>query len=210
MTTRRQYGHIDSMAGRRPLSELVIRLLPLDFVAHWGRCGMTADYMAHFFAYSFENTSVVQNMMSTILNELVENIVKFSADKRREVSITLSHYGETVTITTYNCATAVHADGLARLVQTLLSENLEELFKQQIEQTVATNRAVSGLGLLTLMRDYNARLGLRISPSENTELVDAVVQITLDVEELGETETAPKSERIKPTLRLEPIAIGNS
>src|SRR5262245_38591774 len=165
MSGIREYGHFESLVDRQPISELLIRLLPLDLVAHWGRCGMTADYMAHFLAYNFENAAIAQNITSTVLNELVENIIKFSADKHREVSIEMCHFGETLSITTRNSTSPARAESLAAFVQRLISEDLEVMFLQQIEQTAAADKPASGLGLLTLMRDYNARLGVRIIPS---------------------------------------------
>lgn len=211
MSGIREFGHFESTVDRQPISELLIRLLPLDFVAHWGRCGMTADYMAHFFAYNFENASVAQNITSTVLNELVENIVKFSADKRREVSVMLTHYGESVCITTRNSTNSARADTLAALVERLVSEDLEAMFLQQIEQTAAGSRPASGLGLLTLMRDYHAQLGVRIIPSLDSELFETIVQVTLDVEQLEEYDaSAPKSVRVKPGRRFEPITAGTT
>ena len=133
--------------------------------------------------------------------------MKFSTAKRRDVSVELSHYGEIVCITTRNATNAARADTLARFVQRLTSEDLDDVFMQQIEQTVETNRPASGLGLLTLMRDYRALLGVRIIPCLDSELFETIVQVVLNVDELEEHDSsAPRSSRSKPGLRFASIA----
>lgn len=165
-----------------------MRLSPLDLVAHWGRCGMSADYMASYLAYDFENAAGAQNVISTVLNELVENIVKFSSDKRIEVTASIVHYGEFVCITTENVTNATRATELALTMEQLVSQDLDELFSALVERTVATKEAVSKLGLLTLIKDYKAQLGVRIAPRPATDLSQVVVQVSLDVEGLENLE----------------------
>jgi hypothetical protein len=46
---------IAGLAQLKPLSTLELRLLPLDFVMHWHRCGPAADYFAAHLAYTFDN-----------------------------------------------------------------------------------------------------------------------------------------------------------
>lgn len=179
-----EWGSFAGTAGRRPISELFLKLSPLDLVAHWGRCGMAADYMASYLAYDFENAAGAQNVISTVLNELVENIVKFSSDKRIAVTASVVHYGEFVCITTENVTNAARAAALASTMEELVSQDLDELFSAQVERTVATSEAISKLGLLMLMKDYKAQLGVRISPRPASDLSEVIVQVSLDVEGL--------------------------
>lgn len=179
-----EWGSFTSTAGLRPISELFLKLSPLDLVAHWGRCGMSADFMASYLAYDFENAASAQNVISTVLNELVENIVKFSSDKRIAVTASVVHYGEFVCVTTENVTNAARSAALASTMEELVSQDLEDLFSAQVERTVSSNEAISKLGLLMLMKDYKAKLGVRISPRPASDLSDVLVQVALDAEGL--------------------------
>ena len=94
-------SHVDvpSMARKE---EFEVKFIPLDLVAHWRRCGMTADFLAYFLSYTFRDQDAALSLLSTVINELLENAVKFSVDKRRPVALALSHFGETVRIQTHN------------------------------------------------------------------------------------------------------------
>lgn len=60
------------------------------------------------------------------------------------------------------------------------------------------------------MRDYNARIGVRIVPSIDSDLSDVATQVTLDAEQLEEYDmSSPKAVRAKPVRRREPAAIDN-
>ena len=55
--------------------------VPIDLVREWSRCGQTADYMARYLAYDFADRETAASVLSTVINELVENAAKFSTDK---------------------------------------------------------------------------------------------------------------------------------
>ena len=182
MAGAQEWGSFTTTAGRRPISELSLKLSPLDLVTHWGRCGIVADLMASYFAYNFENAAGAQNDISTALNELVENIGKFSSDPMIAVTASVVHYADFVCITTENVTNAARAAELASIMEELVSQDLDDLFSAQVERTVASSEAISRLGLLMLMKDHKAQLGVRISPCPASDLSEVVVQVSLDVE----------------------------
>src|SRR5690349_25000309 len=67
--------------GDAPLSELSLSFPPLALVAEWSRCSETADFVARFFAHDYPDRDVAGSVLSTVVNELVENAAKFSSDK---------------------------------------------------------------------------------------------------------------------------------
>ena len=99
-----------------PLGELSVTLIPLDLVTEWARCGQTADYLARFLAYDFEKRELAASVLSTVVNELVENAVKFSSDKTLPAQIVVRQFGDRISITTSNNATAAQAESFRKLV----------------------------------------------------------------------------------------------
>ena len=67
--------YVDPDETQTPLSTMAVQLLPLDMIVQWKRCGQTADYIASYLAYHFRDFGRAMNVLSTVLNELIENAV---------------------------------------------------------------------------------------------------------------------------------------
>ena len=166
------------------ISKLELRLMPLDLVAHWHRCSMTADYLAGFMAYHFEDHHTAHSILSTILNELLENTVKFSVDKTMPVGIVMGLSGDSIIFETMNVAEKKQAEKFAVFVRRLIDGDANELFVEQLEHTARSDSSSSGVGLITLKKDYGAGIGVRIQPSTHRGLYDVSVQVVLDTKEV--------------------------
>jgi len=184
MSNVRELGEFTSLTGEEPIiSELYMRFIPLDLVAHWKRCGMVADFLAHFLGYNFENKEMATNIISTVLNEVLENAVKFSVDKSETIALGLRYVGEHIEVEASNKTDLIKADNLAKYIQKLHTEDLEDLFVQQIEHTAAKERTASGLGLITLKKDYEARVGCQIT-EKAPNVFETIVRVCLPVEKV--------------------------
>lgn len=186
--------------SREPISTLVVQVLPDDLLAEWQRCGETADFLSHYVGHHLPNPEQAVNVLSTVLNELVENAIKFSADKRQRVSLGASYYGDTVSMTATNPATAKQVETLHGLIVQLLEEDPEVLFLKRIEESAILDDDSSGLGLITIKKDFLARVGVRFRdlppsaasaatptgvPAENSgSLKEISIQVHLDTEVL--------------------------
>ena len=197
-----KYGDALTPHDEEPLSEMVIRFVPLDLVIQWRRCGMIADFLADFLAYNFKHKDTARNVISTVLNELLENAVKFSPEKHRRASLALIYHGETIRIQTRNTSNMKHVASLRRLVERLCSEDPEILFLEQLQYSTTEDPEASGLGIVTLKKDYLARIAIELSENDDPpaagdapkegdgggdngdELVNVQVTMELDVAEL--------------------------
>lgn len=196
MSMVREYGTFDaSLEARRPISEINLQCTPLDVIAHWRRCSMMADFGADFLAYNFENVDVARNIISTVLNELLENAVKFSARKREKISVSLAHYGELVRISTINVATAERVASLTSLIKDLQRDDLDWIFVSHIERSAVMAQPTSGLGLISMRNDYHARVGVRLTMLLD-ESHEVLVNVLLDVEELEQSVESRRFPRV--------------
>ena len=105
-----------------------------------------------------------QGSISYIANELIENAVKFnletSAYQVKLGTYFLEHPELTAVIFATNSLDRTQAQAFQLLVKKLLDSDPQELYIQQIEASARDdNTTRSGLGLLTLINDYQARLG---------------------------------------------------
>ena len=176
-TTRRELSQL------KPLSTIELRFVPLDFVMHWHRCGLAADYFAAHLAYTFDNRDAARAVLSTVVNELLENAVKFSSEKSRSASLTLNHYGEWLAIETRNRTDARRAESLGALMRDLEAQSAADLFLARIASPSGGESSPSGLGLLVLKKDYAVRLTIECEPVADGSF-EVFVQALLHTDEL--------------------------
>jgi hypothetical protein len=169
-----------------PLSTLHLEFVPLDMVMHWHRCGLAADYFAAHLAYAFEHRDSVRPILSTVINELLENAAKFALEKSGVASITVRHYGDQIAIETRNRADKRRADGICSLFDELANAPVEDLFLARISGTAEAEGSSSGLGLLVLRKDYGVRLGAHIAALAEGSGFEVTVQALLRTDELEE------------------------
>jgi len=143
-------------------------VFPMEYVTQWKRCGMVADFLANYQSTNFNNRSKAQTILSTVINELLENAVKFSSDNNKLINLSLKYFNDRIMIETINATNENNALALNNFVGTLNTNSIEDLFFQKIEYHAKEKIEISGLGLLTLAKDYNASLGIKIQPKTKT------------------------------------------
>lgn len=165
------------------ITAIQLRVTPLDMIVQWQRCSVAADFLARWFSWHFVTRPNAVHVLSTGLNELVENLAKFSLDKRAPVEVEVAHYGDLVLVHTRNVGSAEQAAGLALRLERLATTDPEELFIDQLEHTAANDRSASGLGLITLKKDYQARIGAEFTPLDGEDGPHRIqVTMALDVD----------------------------
>lgn len=147
--------------------------LPLQ--QRWRNNGLSADFMADYFSTFFlqneENgernvREEVKNGVSFIANELLENAMKFSDQSSSiDTCIRLYLYRDRLIFLAINVITQVTADKFQNFIQELLNSDPNELYILQLERNAENEDEIgSGLGLLTMINDYSAKLGWQFVP----------------------------------------------
>lgn len=150
-----------------------------------------ADYLSSFLPLDEEDANSEQRIkhskgaVSYVANELLENAIKFTDDNDIYKVKFGIHFIEDVEVIAVifatNCANSKAVNKLQTFIQELLSsDDPNELYLQQLEKNVETESETSGLGLLTMVNDYSAKMGWRfetIPDSLDIMLVTTVAQI---------------------------------
>jgi hypothetical protein len=167
------FGPVDIAIG---MTDNVSRLRLFDgpLELSWHHCATTADFIADLFALRFRSSrndyKEVRHSIGYLVNELMENAIKFRAPGEVLVEATMD--SETFKVKVSNLV----AEKIASEFQNLLSEitvgDPGDLLIQRIEANAADAEASgSGLGLLTLMNDYGARLAWIFSPTKEEDRI---------------------------------------
>ena len=145
------------------------------FKSNWRYCHLVVDAISNLsksLCSSYKQSSLYT--LSSILNEIFENIVKFSILEKPDVSLTLSLKDDYFLLTSVNYTTEAHYAKLESLNNKLTNYQEDDLFTKQLESLTAET-SVSELGIISL---YQYRdLELEITKS----IIDGLIQVRIDV-----------------------------
>ncbi len=160
----------------------------------WRNNGLSADFIADYLTTFFPinedypNTQArqaeVKSAVSYIANELLENAMKFH-DESSSHPIKFGIYlledaALTVVLQTTNSVSSSTLDKFQAFVQELTTSDPEELVVRQLEKNAEDEHShASGLGLLTMINDWNTKLGWKI---ETVQQDPEVVTVTTVVQ----------------------------
>ncbi len=136
----------------------------------WRNNGLSADFMADYFSTFFigDNSSnrsdikiEVKSAVSFIANELLENAMKFNDDSSTiPISIRLQMDKNRLIFWATNSVNEDKKSNLIAFIQNLINSDPNDMYIEQLEKNAMDDsEGGSGLGLLTMINDYQAKLG---------------------------------------------------
>lgn len=131
---------------------------PIDL--GWRHSGLTADFIAEAMAMPYAGSKAlhthVHHNIGYLSNELIENAVKFRQPGK--IVIEACVLDGVFLMRVRNEIDGETSIRFQKLLENMLSIDPGELLIQQIEANAASDAGGSGLGLLTLLADYEARM----------------------------------------------------
>lgn len=167
------FGNLDSSNSASAFSmEVVLPEGPLGVT--WQHASATCEFLGDIFAMQHTRAGADYNearhAIIYLVNELLENAIKFRVPGDIEVRGSLEDGNFEVTV--INRTAPETAGKFQELLAELTSRDPGELLIERIEANAADEASSgSGLGILTLMNDYGARLGWHFSDAPAGEAV---------------------------------------
>jgi hypothetical protein len=160
----------------------------------WRNNGLSADFLADYLTTFFprnqddpstiERQAEIKSAVSYIANELLENAMKFN-DETSEypIDIKLQLESDGVIFSVANSISPQAVDKFQAYIQQLLSSEPSELYLQRLEKNAADESCTnSGLGLLTMLTDYTAKLGWKFQTvHQDPEVIAVTTMVQLTV-----------------------------
>ncbi len=141
----------------------------------WQHCSSSADFLTDFFSRLIVEESPttdiaeLRNSISYMANELIENAIKFRADGDMEIEAGLSDGDFVLRISHW--ISAANSCRFQALLAEITTGDPGDLLIARIEaNALGDSDNGSGLGLLTLLNDYGARITWSFEqPDESAE-----------------------------------------
>lgn len=155
----------------------------------WRNNGLSADFLADYLTTFFpakdditeQQQAEVKSAVSYIANELLENAMKFN-DETSEfpISIRLQVRSDKILFITSNSIPPSHVDRFQSFLRKIEQVDPGTLYVEQLEKSVQEEESTnSGLGLLTMLNDYLAKLGWKF---ETVPEYPGVIKVTTMVQ----------------------------
>ena len=170
-----------SSSGRgTELSRIELALQPRHLLAQWQRCGLTADWLASYLACDLETgeQASAKNVLSTVINELLENAVKFSADGVDTFKVAVRREHRIVRVETWNRAVEHRSRLLEQTLAELEVDSAQALFLRRMAQPAVVG--APGIGIIVVRRDYGARIHASVTPADSGT-TDVHVSVDLEL-----------------------------
>ncbi|WP_018900996.1 hypothetical protein [Rhizobium sp. 2MFCol3.1] len=134
----------------------------------WKHSGITSDFIAEVMAMPFasrkDSYNDVHHSISYLTNELIENAVKFRLPAEIKIEACLGDAEFLLRVR--NPIDPETSSVFQRKLDQILDDNPGDLLIQQIEANALSDGSTSGLGLLTLLSDYGAKMTWEFCPHE--------------------------------------------
>jgi hypothetical protein len=158
---------------------LTLRAEPLEL--SWHHCGVTSDFLGEYFSRSCGrgiDAVDARHSISYMINEILENAVKFRHGGDIEIRSSLEE--DLFEIQIVNCVDPETATKFQTHLAGLLEREPGELLLERIEENALNPESSgSGLGLLTLMSDYGAKMGWSFASERVSEGVELTTYASL-------------------------------
>ena len=160
----------------------------------WRNNGLTADFVANYASTFLDSRDSddprklkrireIKDSVSYVANELLENGLKYHLagdDDNVGLRLRCEIRDEGLVLTVSNRVSSDAAKSLEGLANELLVNDVAELYFERIERNSGES---AGLGLITMVHDYDARLAWRLSllpAGEGTVWTQAFIALPLE------------------------------
>jgi hypothetical protein len=177
------FGETESSNGTEAFGHR-LRLAEGPLELQWHHCSVTAEFLGDFYALRCAATGLdaheARHSIGYLANELMENAVKFRAPG--DILVLSSLEGARFEIRVINLIDEATSARFRPLLTELTCRDPGELLIERIEANAEdASSGGSGLGLLTLMNDYGARLGWTFSRENGTDAIRLEILAALDL-----------------------------
>ncbi len=160
-------------------STFSLSFLPLDIFDNWTRASSLSDFIGEYYGTYFDNDASC-NLISTIINEFIENAVKFTKNNSQPIILIIKKRDDSLICRITNSIPKHRKTVFISICNNLFSRDLDQLFMEKIEEGAEDTRK-SGIGLILIKKDYNVKTNFNFFEEKETlNSVEVTFQINLN------------------------------
>lgn len=178
--------------GHNEYLKLAFSPSSLSVKTRWKNNGLSANFLADYAKVFFpkedeEKWRDFHDSISYISNELLENAMKYNNEASNlPVFMFVYLYDDYIRVYVKNCTLDESVVGLKAFIDRLQKSDPQEMYMQQLEAASEDESMnTSGMGLLSIMHDYEAKIGWRFEKDEkNLPVITTMIQIDFQTKDM--------------------------
>ena len=140
--------------SQKPIFAIEMNFLEQDFQIEWQRCSMLANYIAAYVAYQFTQYGRAENLISTVVNELLEAITRLSPGQS-PLRIRCYQLPDGIRLDIQFVVRGEHIAAYMDFMQTL--DDSEHQYLGLLTSRIQAEKNFNQLGLAMLAHDFNVK-----------------------------------------------------
>lgn len=150
--------------SQKPFFAIEMNFLEQDFQLEWQRCSMLANYIAAYVAYQYTQYGRAENLISTVVNELLEAITRLSPGQS-PLRIRCFQLPDGIRLDT---KFAVHNEIMPAYLEFMQSLDTDESqYLELLTNRIQTLQHFNQLGLAMLAYDFNVKFKTNMDDGSN-------------------------------------------
>ena len=159
-----------------------------QLAAYWRRCSLSSDFWSTYMSLFVPPTVPeghlrrvdIESVLAYLLNELYENCAKFSTGPSLPVHYEAWTLADQLIFQFTNHILSEGQEPFVVKIEELLNSDPHELYFQKLEEGVELDLDSSGLGYLTLIKDFGVQFSFRFRQLKNkSTAVDVQAKVSL-------------------------------
>lgn len=149
-------------------------------LAPWDAANHVAQFLGAWLEETLKQRQFSVDSLNYVINELMENAIKYAADGRIELAVCVANDALLVSLT--HPLLESRAKIYQALAQQVFEADPELLFAEIIERNTdadAGEQTGAGLGLVSLRQNYQAGLAFGFQRQDSSETVQTTTQVSL-------------------------------
>jgi hypothetical protein len=155
-----------------------------DIAMFWTKCGLIANFGSSYLSLNYPNFKNISNSISFIVNELLENAVKYSYSEEDTIDIRINGKNSQIIVDVMNTIDSNQYAIFSPILREI--QDTDHANAKYIERfrTMAENQSDSGIGLLSIINFFKSRITAKFSDGKTGALYTVFVQAAINIEDL--------------------------
>ncbi len=139
-----------------------------DIQTEWARCSLLANYIGEYVAFEYPQREWVENLLSTISNELLETAVYLAPDTS-ELRLIVKSEDNSFVVTMTHLIKSTHVSHYQSFISALSGNEKHTLYLSWLTNTDKEDLYFNQLGLCMLSNDFDVELQVQLDLDQHIE-----------------------------------------
>jgi hypothetical protein len=159
-------GDFEGFKPEAGVTHLAIKQPVRDFQIDWRRYNLVSNYFAEYSSYLFEQKDKAENLISTVLYELIEAMANY-AERNANILIKLVTMPQAMVFELSTFSAPDKRESLEETIRLINQEDLNTTYFSLLAANKPDQLQNIHFGLVLIAHDYNAKFALSINSKSN-------------------------------------------